>query len=151
MVFLLAEKKFNPFITKELNSLEYKATSIMIITIFGALFSSFNQQSFLDILIMIFLFGFNISFILLFSLRYLEIYLTFRSNSKIFKLLQRIFGKMRGNRIFNHFLFKFICFFLIEIKLLRKSVKDSEELIYSHVVSPSKLNLTAKRLVILNF
>jgi len=110
MIFLLTEMKFQPFITKELNSLEYKATSIMIITIYGALFSSSNQQSILEILIMIFIFGFNIYFILLFGLSYLEIYLTFPSNSKFFNLLQRIFGKMRGNRIFYFFLIKFIWF-----------------------------------------
>ena len=120
MIFLLTEMKFQPFITKELNSLEYKATSIMIITIYGALFSSSNQQSILEILIMIFIFGFNIYFILLFGLSYLEIYLTFPSNSKFFNLLQRIFGKMRGNRIFYFFLFKFIWFNFYRNQVLEK-------------------------------
>ena len=120
MIFLLTEMKFQPFITKELNSLEYKATSIMIITIYGALFSSSNQQSILEILIMIFIFGFNIYFILLFGLSYLEIYLTFHSNSKFFNLLQRIFGKMRGNRIFYFFLIKFIWFNFYRNQVLEK-------------------------------
>jgi len=125
IIFLWIEMKFEPFITKELNSLEYKATFTMAITIFGALFSSFNQQSILEIFIIFFLFGFNIYFIIIFGISYLEISLTFGlSNSKIFNWLESFLGKFRRNGIFILFIFLFLCIYLIPCFYRNRIIKE---------------------------
>jgi len=90
-IFLGLELKIKPFATHELNSLNWISNLMMIITIFGGLFSSINQQSVIvPLIIMVLLMVLNIYFILLFFRNYIQIQLCFHKKTN---KLGEIFGR----------------------------------------------------------
>ena len=90
-IFLVLELKFKPFATPELNSLNLLSSLMMIITIFGGLFSSINQESVIvPLIIMALLMVLNIYFILLFFRNYIQIQLCFKTKTnKLTEILGR--------------------------------------------------------------
>ena len=90
-IFLGLELKIKPFATHELNSLNWISNLMMIITIFGGLFSSINQESVIvPLIIMVLLMCLNIYFILLFFRNYIQIQLCFQKKTN---KLTEIFGR----------------------------------------------------------
>ena len=91
LIFLGLELKFQPFATPELNSLSWISNLMMIITIFGGLFSSINQESVIvPLIIMVLLMVLNIYFILVFFQNYIQIQLCFQTKTN---KLTEIFGR----------------------------------------------------------
>ena len=80
--------KRKPFITDELNSLDLKGSVVMIITIFGGLFSSICDNSTLQTILMVVIILINVYFLVLFSKIYFQIQLllAFGNDSKIFQM-----------------------------------------------------------------
>ena len=64
-LFFGLELRFKPYGIPELNSLNLVANLVMMITIFGGLISSINQQTNLSFVLMIVIMGLNLYFILL--------------------------------------------------------------------------------------
>ena len=90
-IFHGLELKFKPFATPELNSLSWISNLMMIITIFGGLFSSINQESVIvPLIIMVLLMVLNIYFILLFFRNYIQIKICFKNKTN---KLTEIFGR----------------------------------------------------------
>jgi len=87
------QMQWNPFITEELNSLELKASIIMIMTIFGGLFSSVCEDSTLQTILMVLIILLNVYFIALFFKIYLQIQLSFAKNSKLLLFLSKAVAK----------------------------------------------------------
>ena len=77
-LFLPLEYKLQPFAISQLNTLSFLANLVTIITIFGGLFSSINQQTNLSLIIMIALLCLNIYFILVFLKHFIQIKLSFK-------------------------------------------------------------------------
>ena len=71
--------KHSPFITPELNNLDFQATGIMIITVFAGLFSSISQSETLQIILLVLILILNIYFILKFLKTFLLVQ-TFATN-----------------------------------------------------------------------
>ena len=90
------ELRLKPFGIPQLNDLNLISNLMMMITIFGGLFSSINQQTNLSLLIMIVILFLNIYFILVFLKCFIQIKLSFFE--KINKCFVRFF---RG--VFNKF------------------------------------------------
>ena len=96
------QSKRKPFITYELNILDLKASMIMVLTIFGALFSSICEDSTLQSILMVIVIFINAYFLVLFFIAYLKIQLAFVKDSK-FKLtllFKKTFEKYWGKVIF---------------------------------------------------
>lgn len=87
-VYLWAQIKWHPFVTDELNSLDLKASVMMIITIFGGLFSSVCDNYKLQKMLMIFIIFLNIYFILIFCLQYFQIQMSFAKDNKVKVFIQ---------------------------------------------------------------
>ena len=87
--------KRKPFITDELNSLDLKGSVVMIITIFGGLFSSICEDLTLQTILMVIVILINVYFLALFLKTYLQIKLTFVKDSKfrLFKLFGNYWTK----------------------------------------------------------
>ena len=77
-----AEIKLTPFGIPQLNSLNFGANLVIIITLFGGLMSSFNQQTNLSVVLMIMIMLANLYFILLFLKCFIQIKLTFLEKIK---------------------------------------------------------------------
>jgi len=77
------QMKWQPFITKELNSLDSKASMIVIFTIFGGLFSTISEDPTLQTALMIIIIIINLYFLALFFKVYFQIRLTFAKETKI--------------------------------------------------------------------
>jgi len=82
----------SPFITPELNNLDFQATGIMIITVFAGLFSSISQAETLQIILLIIVLVLNIYFMLIF-LRNFFLVKTFATNknNKILVFFKEVF------------------------------------------------------------
>ena len=105
-LLLAVELKFKPFGIPQLNSLSFVANLVTIITIFGGLFSSINQETNLSFILMIVILSLNIYFILLFLKCFIQIKLSFVEKfTKVFFYLNKIFNKFWSS---GSFLFKFI-------------------------------------------
>ena len=83
------QMKWKPFITKELNSLDLRASMIMILTIFGGLFAMICDDSNLQTILMILIILFNVYFLALFFKTYIQTYLSFAKDSKLLLSFQR--------------------------------------------------------------
>ena len=96
------QMKWKPFITQELNSLDLRASMIMIITIFGGLFSSVCEDSTLQTILMVVIILINVYFLVLFSKIYFQIQLllAFGNDSKIFLYLKKQAEKYWSHGIF---------------------------------------------------
>lgn len=79
---LLLQVRESPFITYELNSLDFLATLIIIISLFGGIFASLSENSTLTQIIMIIIFVLNIYFLYLFFSDYLIMLLILRKTNK---------------------------------------------------------------------
>jgi len=82
--------KWKPFITEELNTLDLKASMIMIITIFGGLFSAVCEDSSLQTILMVLLILFNVYFMALFVKIYIQIKFSFAKNTKFSLYFEKI-------------------------------------------------------------
>lgn len=71
-----------PFITKELNNLEYLSTMIILITVFGGLFTSISQKDSITETSTIIIFLLNLYFIFSFYKNYLLLLLILRLDDK---------------------------------------------------------------------
>ena len=78
--------KYEPFITKELNALNFKATLLMNLTIFLGLFASISNDNTLEIILLVVLFLLNFWFFLMFLKNYIII-------EKIKEFLKRFWSK----------------------------------------------------------
>ena len=93
LLFVL-EMKLNPFGIHQLNSLNFIANFVIIITLFGGLISSFNQQSNLSFVFMVIIMFVNLYFIVMFSKCFIQIKLTFfQKTKKYLNSLNNSFGK----------------------------------------------------------
>ena len=93
LLFVL-EKKLNPFGISELNSLNFLANFVTIMTLFGGLISSFNQQSNLSVVFMVIIMFVNLYFIVMFLKCFIQIKLTFfQKLKKYLNSLNNSFGK----------------------------------------------------------
>ena len=81
-LLLVLELKLTPFGIPQLNSLNFVANSVVIITLFGGLISSFNQHTNLSIFLMVVIMFLNIYFILLFLRCFILIKLSFSEKIK---------------------------------------------------------------------
>ena len=84
--------KYSPFITPELNNLDFKATGIMIITIFVGLFSSISQTEILQIILLVCILFLNIYFMIIFLIKFslLQMLTTTNINNKVFSFFKKI-------------------------------------------------------------
>ena len=88
------ELKLKPFGIPQLNSLNFIANLVTIITIFGGLFSSINQQTNLSLIILIVMICLNIYFMLLFLKYFIQIRLSFIGKQNFLtKALNKIYTK----------------------------------------------------------
>ena len=85
--------QWEPFITKELNSLDLQSSLIVILTIFGALFCSVCQDLTLQNILMDLIILINVYFLGLFLKAYLQIKLTFAKNSKLINFFNKYFAE----------------------------------------------------------
>ena len=93
LLFVL-EKKLNPFGISELNSLNFLANFVIIMTLFGGLISSFNQQSNLSVVLMFIIMFVNLYFIVMFLKCFIQIKLSFFQKIKRYlNSLNNSFGK----------------------------------------------------------
>ena len=83
--------KRKPFITEELNSLDLKASMIVIMTIFAGLFSSICDNLTLQTTLMIIIIIINVYFLALFFKAYFQIKLTFAKDSKMIRFINKNF------------------------------------------------------------
>jgi len=83
------QMKWEPFITKELNTLDLRASMITILTKNGGLFSSICDDSTLQTFLMILIILFNVYFLALFLKTYIQAYLTFAKDSKFMLLFKK--------------------------------------------------------------
>ena len=90
-LFFGLELRFKPYGIPELNSLNFVANLVMMITIFGGLISSINQQTNLSFILMIVIMGLNFYFILLFLKCFIQIKMHFGQN---FYFLNKLFDKL---------------------------------------------------------
>lgn len=81
-VMLLLQVRESPFITYELNSLDFLATLIIIVSLFGGIFASLSENSALTQIIMIIIFLLNIYFLYLFFSDYIIMLLILRKANK---------------------------------------------------------------------
>ena len=86
--------KYSPFITPELNNLDFQGTGIMIITVFAGLFSSISQNEALQIILLVLILILNIYFILKFLKTFLLVQ-TFATdkNNKFLVFFKKLFEK----------------------------------------------------------
>ncbi len=84
----------SPFITSELNNLDFQATGIMIITVFAGLFSSISQTEKLQLILLVIILVLNIYFMLIF-LRNFFLAKTFATNknNKVLVFFKSLFEK----------------------------------------------------------
>ena len=88
------ELKLKPFGIPQLNSLNFISNFITIITIFGGLFSSINQQTVLSLILMIIIISMNIYFMLIFLKYFIQIRLSFiNKNNVLTKWLKKFYYK----------------------------------------------------------
>lgn len=93
-ISFLFQIKYQPFMTKDLNNLNEKASFIAISTIFLGLFGSFCENSSLEFILLIILISVNFSFVLMTMKKYLQIKITFSQKSKFFKFLKAAFARL---------------------------------------------------------
>ena len=87
------EKNLKPFLTDELNSLDLKASIVMILTIFGGLFSSICDDSTLQTILMMIVIIINVYFLVLFVKVYIQIKLIFPKKSKLYVFVTNLFER----------------------------------------------------------
>ena len=88
------EWKLQPFGIPQLNSLNTVSNLVTIITIFGGLFSSINEQTNFSFILMIFIMCLNIYFILLFLKCFIQIRITiFDKLNAFFSFLNKFHNK----------------------------------------------------------
>ena len=123
-----AQIKDQPFITDELNDLNFKANFVMILTIFVGLFSSICRDYNLEIFLMIVLVFFNCFFISVFVKNYLAIkIITSKNTNKFYKALEHIFNKNWKNG-------KLLFFFILFLFYFRScQIKKIFERLYSFI------------------
>lgn len=90
----LMQIKNQPFLTKELNDLNEKASFIVISTIFLGLFGSFCDNSNLEILLLVVLFAINFAFILMTMKKYIQLKIAFSKKSKFFLFIKSTFARL---------------------------------------------------------
>ena len=99
-IFFSLELRLKPFGIIELNKLNSTSNLIMMITIFGGLISSINQQSNLSFIMMILIMCFNSYFMLLFLKYFIQIKLSFTKNFKsLFYFLNKFSNKFWSSGI----------------------------------------------------
>ena len=87
-IFMWGQSLHSPFITKELNNLEFYSSIAILITLFGGIFSFVCHDLQIQTIIMIIVFIINLSFIIYFLRQYLFLKIMTDSNLKsIAKLL----------------------------------------------------------------
>ena len=89
IIFFSAQFKYPPFITNELNNLNFKANLIMIFSIILGVFSSISENSVIELTLMIILIILNFVFILIFFFSYMIIKIITTKKSKFFLFLGR--------------------------------------------------------------
>ena len=82
------QMKCEPFLTEELNTLDLKASLIMIITIFGGLFSSICENYRIQIFLMAVIMLINVYFFISFLKTYILIKICFAKDSKFIIFLK---------------------------------------------------------------
>jgi len=87
------QMNWKPFITEELNSLDLKASVIMIMTIFGGLFSSVCGDQTLETILMAVIILINAYFLLFFVMIYFQIHLLLAKESKVITFLKNTIEK----------------------------------------------------------
>ena len=107
-LFFALELKTNPFGLPELNKLNFTANLVMMITIFGGLFSSINQSTNLSTTIMIVIMSVNIYFLLLFVKYFIQIKSSFdKKFGNFFRLLTKFFFRKQWDS-------GYFCFFFLK-------------------------------------
>ena len=112
------ELKLKPFGIPQLNSLNFIANFITIITIFGGLFSSINQQTILSLILMIIIMCMNIYFMLLFLKCFIQIRLSFIEKQNILtKWLNKFYTKFWPSGL-NLFWLRYYSFIIYRISII---------------------------------
>jgi len=93
-VSLWYQAKDNPYLTSDLNSVDFKATFVSFVTIFAGLLSFETQRIGVEVIVIIVVFFFNLLFLYYWIRRMLIIKLPLYINLKYLKCLQPFFTKM---------------------------------------------------------
>ena len=89
--------KYKPFITNELNNLNFKASLVMNLTVFLGLFMSISQDQILEIILLIILFLVNMWFIISLLKNYILIKVLSYDNSKLMNIIRKYIEKIWKN------------------------------------------------------
>ena len=109
------EIKFNPFAIPQLNFLNWISNLVTIMTIFGGLFSSINEQTNLSFILMIAIMCVNIYFMLVFLKCFIQIRLSFLEEFKyVFHFLNKFSIRFWAVGSF----FKILIYFYIFLSIL---------------------------------
>ena len=100
LISFFLQKYYCPFLTKELNDLNYFSNITMISTIFLGLHASICENEIFQSLLMMILLAFNIVFILFFVNNYIQIQILTSSNSKLCFCLKNFIEKKFPKSLF---------------------------------------------------
>ena len=100
--------KYEPFITKELNALNFKATLLMNLTIFLGLFASISNDNTLEIILLVVLFLLNFWFFLMFLKNYIILKIGSSENTKIIEKIKEFLKRFWSKGIFYYLILSII-------------------------------------------